>query len=507
MNRRMLCCGTVVAVEILALALPALADEESDRVKEAESYLSRMSDKLSGIGGKSSSNDIDESIRDADRVKEQANKLRSLNAQNDPGKTMANSYPDWVNKFQESARYLRQMKDAQLKANDARLTERCNDANLAQRRMINDFVDKKDRKGVSQIQNEAENLGRIYGDELKKMEETHREMERWKGYSRSFSESHGKWSDVRSQLNDGANDIWDKWSRRMEESRYKCQDIAKGKDNPAVVEALGKLGSHNKQMEDIYKEVRSDFYRWRTDLNSFRTAALQDAREIKDLFCSDLDWERRVQAVADKYASELRGKWDRLTSDRDRMLNRCDLLISMGSENAPKLKRMIVQAYDRMEPVKNGELQGSNHPKIRAHIEKGKSEHNSRQSGCDMKETPIDSSWCKNPHPDRRDCRLDCVKGCTIIEIKPNNSGEIKMGGEQVLAYKNAFEKMWDQKKEEMFTMDSGRYAHLKRCVSSSTFRVEMFVETYGFCPDDPNVFFGTREAIPTDDPPERPND
>src|SRR5688572_9653043 len=106
------------------------------------------------------------------------------------------------------------------------------------------------------------------------------------------------------------------------------------KDHPAVVEGLAKLGTHNKQMDDIYKEVRTDFFRWRADLNSFRTAALQDATEIKELLCADLNWERRVQQVADKYASELRGTWDRIVSDRDRMLSRTDMLISMGSISA-----------------------------------------------------------------------------------------------------------------------------------------------------------------------------
>jgi hypothetical protein len=129
-----------------------------------------------------------------------------------------------------------------------------------------------------------------------------------------------------------------------------------------------------------------------------------------------------------------------------------------------------------------------------------------------MKETAIDSSYCSNPHPDRSDCRLDCVKSCTIIEIKPNNAGEIAMGGRQVLAYKEAFEKMFQREKDNMFTMNSGRYAHLQRCVSSpgtssASLRLETFVETYGFCPDDPKVFFGDREPIPTDDISEKPND
>src|SRR5260370_12093732 len=113
------------------------------------------------------------------------------------------------------------------------------------------YIEKKDKKGASAIATEAETIGRTYGDELKKMEEIDREMDRWKGYARNFSETHGRWSDVKSNLRDGANDISDRWKRRMEEARYKCQEIAKGKDNPSVVDALAKLGMQNKQMDDI----------------------------------------------------------------------------------------------------------------------------------------------------------------------------------------------------------------------------------------------------------------
>ncbi len=506
----------VVLLAALGAAPSVFAGEEEDRVREVEDSLNRMKDRLDGISSKSSSSDIEEAIRMAYKVKENADKLRSLGAQNDPGKTMADRYADWVDKFQESARALKEMKEAQLKADNDRLTERCTEADRNLTSLMLGFVDKKDkaegRKGLITIPDEAEKIGRAYGEELKKMEEKHREMERWKGSARYFSESHQKWSDVRSELNDGANEIWDRWNRRMEESRYKCQEIAKGKDNSRVQDALAKLGSHNKGMQDSYKELRRNFYAWRADLNSFRATALQDAKEIHEAYCNKLDWERQVNAIADRYASELNGKWSRLQSDRDKMLSSADLLISMGSENAPKLKRWIVQAWDRVEPVKDGELRGANNPMVRARLLEGKRQHDARQSGCNMKETGIDSSWCKNPHPDRSDCRLDCVKSCTIIEIKPNNAGEIEMGAKQVTAYKEAFEKMWRQEGEKMFTMDSGRYAHLQRCVSnpgtpSASLRLETFVETYAFCQGEPNVYFGTRDPIPTDDVPENAND
>jgi hypothetical protein len=513
-------CGLMITM--LTVAMPAFAGEEEDRVKDVENSLTRMKEKLDGVASKSSSSDVEEAIREAYRVKEAADKLKSMNAQNEPGKTMAGSYPGWVDKFQESTRYLKDMKEAQLKADNDRLGERCTEADKNFRSLINGYVEKKDkaegRKGLNVIPEEADKIGRSYGEELKKMEEKHREMEGWRSYAKNFSESHQRWSDVKDKLHSGANDTWERWSKRMEAARY-CQQLAKGKDNPIVVDALQKLGSQNKQMDDMYKELRAKYKEWRNDMNSFREAALQDARELKELFCSKLDWERRAQQVADKYASDLRSRWDRLTADRDRMLNTADLLINMGATNAPKVKRLIVQAWDKVEPIKDGELKGANHPMIRAQIEKGKAEHKSRQSGADMQNTLIDSSYCSNPHPDRGNCILDCVRGCTVIEIKPNNTEEVDMGHKQAQAYKAGLEKIFNDKQgkdkgkqSEMFTMNSGRYAHLSNCVSGSSpgsysLGLDYKIETYGFCPGNPDVIFGPRESIPTEEPPEKPID
>ena len=92
-------CGVIAS---LAIAVPAFSGDEEDRVKDIENSLSRIKDKLDGVASKSSSSDIEEATREAYRVKEAADKLKSMNAQNDPGKTMAASYADYVDKFQES---------------------------------------------------------------------------------------------------------------------------------------------------------------------------------------------------------------------------------------------------------------------------------------------------------------------------------------------------------------------------------------------------------------------
>jgi hypothetical protein len=58
-----------------------------------------------------------------------------------------------------------------------------------------------------------------------------------------------------------------------------------------------------------------------------------------------------------------------------------------------------------------------------------------------------------------------------------------------------------------MFTMNSGRYQWLERCVSGSagshTLELSTDVQEHEFCPGDGTVFFGPRQQIPTEDPPE----
>ena len=58
--------------------------------------------------------------------------------------------------------------------------------------------------------------------------------------------------------------------------------------------------------------------------------------------------------------------------------------------------------------------------------------HIAMQKSCDASEITISSSYCDNPNPKRRDCKLDCVRGCTIVEIKPDNSAAENLGQRQV---------------------------------------------------------------------------
>jgi archaellum component FlaC len=513
MKRAFLIWGLITIV-----AEPALAGNEEDRVREVEDNLGRMKDNLYGIASKSGAGDIEEAIRNAYRVKEAADKLRSLNPANEPGKTMASYYANWVDKFQDAARALKDMKEAQLKQENEKLWDRCTEADKNLRSLVQSYLDKKNtpegRKGVAAIVAEAEKSGRSFSENLQQAENQHSQVGSARSQTRNFSENHLKWSDVKDKLYSGSDEIWSKWTERMQLTRQACQSLARGKDSVLVSDAIAKLSSNTKDIDDRYRELRKRYVEWRKDLNSFRQGALADAREIKELLCAALDWQSRVEQITNKHASELKSKWERLTNERDRMLDTSDQLISAGAISGHKVKKLIRDAWDKVERVKDGELLGANNPKVRAQIEKGKYEHIRYQaSSCDMKEVFISSSYCSNPHPDRSDCRVDCVRGCKVIEIKPNNAAELNIGKQQVAAYEAAFQKLFKVdgqnagKQSAMFTMESGRYKWLERCVSGSpgSYSLDLTTEIqqYEFCPPDAAIFFGALQEIPTEDPPD----
>ncbi|MCY1039725.1 hypothetical protein OV208_00215 [Corallococcus sp. bb12-1] len=244
-----------LAMLSLLVAAPAWADEIDDRVRAIEDNLSRIKDKLDGIVSDSSSSDIDSALDYLNTVKSEVDRLKSLDPQSDPGKSMVYYYPDWIPKFRESAQALKRMKDFQVKADESRLSERCSEADRNLKAFMQNFVERKDPNGVSKVSEEADKVGRQYSDEYKRMQEVHGEMDRARGTARYFSESQGRWSDVKGELHDGVSDIWDRWTRRMEETKAKCQELARGRESDAVKDALAKLGDSSRVRREITERI------------------------------------------------------------------------------------------------------------------------------------------------------------------------------------------------------------------------------------------------------------
>ena len=121
----------------------------------------------------------------------------------------------------------------------------------------------------------------------------------------------------------------------------------------------------------------------------------------------------------------------------------------------------------------------------------GVAEHARREDDCRVSEVTISSRYCSNPHPKRgrSDCRLDCIKECRVIEIKPDNTAEREKGRRQSAAYTKGLILWYGDKGDQMFSDgDDGRkLAPIKDCVKGDgdNKRLDVSdgqVETYDFC-------------------------
>jgi hypothetical protein len=291
------------------------ADDASDRdslMREINSLLGEMRSKLDAVPGSSSYYEIDDAREKANQVKSKANNLSRLKEGSSAAERMAGYYPGYADSFRESADYLKSMKDAFLKQADARLWEKCQEADRKLRDDVTRFVERNDPQGLEAIPRLAEDAQRQIQGPLGKADETSKQMESWKGYARNFSVSDGEWSGVSSELREAADGIWDKWKERQEATHLKCHDLAKGKYHPFVVTSLEKLADSDKSRGAIYERLDRSL----ADAASYLSGVagrsgmseLDNAVGLADQLLATLDVLKNASGE-DRKAKEMSSKW------------------------------------------------------------------------------------------------------------------------------------------------------------------------------------------------------
>ena len=260
-----------------------------------------------------------------------------------------------------------------------------------------------------------------------------------------------------------------------------CTQVALGRNHPEVVKAVAEMSRSTSSANDTYRTLRDDFRRWKTSANALRSLSAQDVVDVRNAYCTATDaTEHDANAIADRWASQIKGAWSTTTSEADRIKRAADDLVARkrALKAAPKTKQAVDLILASLQDVVNGEIQGANNPTVKVLSEYGIAEHARRQSGCLGTELAIESKYCTNPNPKRRDCRLDCVRGCTVIEIKPRSAEEIDLG--QAGAYAAGLMKMYNVEHEAMFERNG--FAFFRPCVNDSALKMSFSVELYDYC-------------------------
>lgn len=197
----------------------------------------------------------------------------------------------------------------------------------------------------------AEEAQRNVEGALRTADDTHRQMESWKGYARNFSESHGGWSDVTTELRDAADGLWDQWRQRHEDAHRKCDDLARGKGHPYVAKGLEKLVDSDKARGALYQrmdQLLEQVAGLLSDIPSRSgTSELDSALSLADQLLSALDTLKSARGEDDK-ARRISDAWP----DKVKELRRAIEALKLG-----KAQQNVIDRAQEVCKNAEGELQ------------------------------------------------------------------------------------------------------------------------------------------------------
>mgnify|MGYP000679866743 CR=1 FL=1 len=254
--------GIALLVTLLGGPTPAAkADDESDirdRVGRINDALVRIKDDLYGLQENRSSSAIDRvrSVTEqAKQVREWARELAGKHPASEPARTMAERYPDSVERFLRASEVLLEMTKTHVRQYESALDRRCDEAEGKLKDEVGRYLDHNDPEGLQKIPEYAEQLGAPLQRELEEADRMKSNMSSWKSAARDFSESHERWSDVRERLHSVSEALYSRWDQSREEAHRRCDELAKQRQHRRVQEALTRLGQNASTREQLMREM------------------------------------------------------------------------------------------------------------------------------------------------------------------------------------------------------------------------------------------------------------
>jgi hypothetical protein len=247
----------VVGAAALIIARPARADESTRNrlMSEINQLLSDMANALSNVPDDAGTSYTDSALAKSEYVFDKATEIKNHADDNSDARRMADYYPDYARRFQDTLRYLREMKTSQRKLDGGART--CEDTRRELEAKMRNYTDSGDPRGIEEIPRLARDSGRIARELLEQAERLRYEMYAWNDRVDDFSASDGKWSDVRANLTSAGNAVYRYVQEKQEQLKRDdvCGNLAKEERNPMVEEAMRKLYEGKKGIEGLYEAM------------------------------------------------------------------------------------------------------------------------------------------------------------------------------------------------------------------------------------------------------------
>jgi hypothetical protein len=468
-------------------ALGRLANNKTGRLElrgKLAEMLGVIAERVKDVHSQSSASNVSGAIEVTREVASLLDRLRTAQGDDDEARKIAADWPTWNTELRAALEGLLAMKQRQDVIDHAEA--KCSEAERTLQELIKAILATPTRHqdGVSEIERAATQLGNDYRPRMEAALQTDKEMN--EGFTRvkRFGYTDGPWGPVRDRMFRSADDVLAYWNAKYRAAKEHCTPLSLGLYNLDAKAAIAQLGrdvsSTGERSRAFYAEIKA----WEAEIDKLRDWTAKDVEDIRAAFCAapDAGDYDEVNAVADRWANQLRSQYGTITGRAEQLKQSADALIARGRsrDRMEKVKQRITETMASLDKVKAYQLEGSNNPLLKAQASYGVTAHTNKQSGCDAKEITISGDYCRNPNPKRNDCRLDCMKGCTVVEIKPDS--QEPLGYRQADAYQKGLEKMFAALGSNMFNEREMKY--FRQCMSSDGKSLELrqHVETYDFC-------------------------
>ncbi len=468
-------------------ALGRLASSTAGRAelqKKLEELLVTLSDRVKDAQSHSGTSYVHGAVELTREIESQLERLRYAQGDDAEAKRLAYQWPYWVRELRPALEALREMKAVQNRADES--AGKCDALEKTLQDKIRAIVadPTQHESALRTLPPEADQTGAQVKASMEKAAEVDRQIAAWLSTAKSFGQSEGTWARITSHTRDSADRIHAHWREKYAALVKSCERLALGKEHPDVRKALEEMSRDTSTANQSYRSLRDEFNRWKVEVDKLRDWTDQDVEAIRQEFCKapDAGEYDAVNAVADRWATQLRALYGTITGMADGIKRQADELIyrKRALKAAPKTKEAVDKILESIAKVKERHLLGSNNPMLKAQADYGMTMHKNLQSSCQAWEILISGDYCKNPHTGRYDCKIDCVIDCRLIEFKPRAAEPL--GKQQVEAYQRGLQKMYAAKGKSMFT---GEFARFESCLSPDKTQLvlDAVVNPYDFCP------------------------
>jgi hypothetical protein len=297
---------------------------------------------------------------------------------------------------------------------------------------------KADPKGAANsLVADAKTIGAPLADALSKADASKDTVQKARDAAKAFNSDDESWKEVDVALANAADALAQYWQNALGQSHAACDVVAKGENNPDIVNAVAMLTATG---QDALKAFVAMADQWIADARACYRVDCDGMKSIWNGFCGD-DWEEGDDPDKDGGRSAAKDVGDKMQALIDPVLARFAGVTAAAQVplNNPDTKDDAQRKYDevtaqrdKLQKLKdNGSYRGADHPYIQHAIEYGKQQHKSMTSSfnCDVADQPFGDAG-----------RPDCIvfADCEIYEFKPNNSWAKDKGWRQLHDYQEA---------------------------------------------------------------------